>query len=279
MKQRIKSIRYTIFKSVGATLDNVVWIEGGLGSQLLAMMMFLTRRHIDAGTQADVSYFKDSISQPFDDANGLTRRPWELHRYGFELHEFPMSQHRCRIRLSASDQARVDQRFVSTMLQKDWSLTFPIVDSTAQALEVLGLKSDEQFACIHIRRGDYLRVASRVISIEETLRLSRSLNALLPEKVVFLSDDPFMASEAQTASEAMKDKQVMFLTDFDQHASHGLMRMASVLVTSNSTFSWSAGVLSRHRGSVVVSPQHFHGPGNDDTNRFYQSPSDWSLWS
>ena len=243
------------------------------------MMMLLTRQQIDPNTQADVSYFKSRIESPYSDTKGLTRWPWELHRYGFSLDQFAPNKHGLRMRLSESDQARLDLEFMPMIAQRDWTRTFPIVDSTASELEKIEIRPEEDFACIHVRRGDYLRVASRTISFHETLRLSHDLRALLPRNVVFLSDDPFSADEVEAASKLLYEKTCTFLSGSDQHASHGILRMASILVTSNSTFSWSAGMLSMHPDVVIVSPQHFHGPGHRATNALFQSVSDWMIWS
>lgn len=279
MRHRIKSLSYQLQKAVGATLENVVFIEGGLGSQLLAMMMFLTRQEVSPSVQADVSYFKSGLEIPLDDSRGLTRWPWELDKYGYDLDLFPVIRHRFRRRLSESDQAAIDQRFMSMVAQRDWTQAFPVVKSAAYELERLEIRPEEEFACVHVRRGDYLRVASRTVPFEKTLDLVHALRALLPRSVVFLSDDPFTGTEVGAASELLNDKKCTFLAGSDQHASHGLMRMASVLITSNSTFSWSAGILSIRPDVMIISPQHFHGPGHEPTNAIFQSASSWMLWS
>ena len=279
MRHRIKLLNYKLQKAVGATLGNVVFIEGGLGSQLLAMMIYVTRQEVAPDVQADVSYFKSRLDKPLDDSRGLTQWPWELDKYGYDLDLFPVVRHRFRRRLSESDQAQVDQQFMSMVAQRDWNQVFPIVKSAAYELERLEIQPEQEFACIHVRRGDYLRVASQIVPFEKTLDVVYALRDLLPRSVVFVSDDPFTSTEVTSASELLNDKQCTFLAGSDQHASHGLMRMASVLITSNSTFSWSAGILSIRPDVMIISPQHFHGPGHEPTNAIFQSASSWMLWS
>jgi hypothetical protein len=264
-------------KAAGLTLDDVVFLEGGLGSQLLGLMLYLQRTEADPTTRVDASYFAGGPDQPTDDAAGLTMRPWELHRYGFEVSQFGSVDRRLRVRLSPADQGALDQRFMPLVAQRDWTRDFPIVDSALTELHGLGLSAEAVYGCVHVRRGDYLRVSSRVVGLDEALALCDRVEGLLPESLVFLSDGPFTDAERDSVATHLRGRSCIFTTGDDQHAVHGVLRMASVLVTSNSTFSWSAGLLTTRPDAVVLSPQSFFGTDNEDINRTFQSGSDWMV--
>jgi len=262
--------------SLGLTLGDVVVFEGGLGSQILSMLVLLQRRENEPHVRADVSYFQHGLTVPTDDASGLTGWPWELDRYGFNLSDSPPVHRGLRPVPSARDRARVDARFLTSAVQRDWSSVFAIQSTTFDDMGLLGLEPDVDFACIHVRRGDYLRVSARVVGVNESLGVAHRLGSLLPRKVVFLSDEAFPADVQEEIAAEMPNRECLFHSGADQHASHGLMRMASVLITSNSTFSWSAGILSRP-GAMVLSPTSFFGVGYELTNSIFQSASDWML--
>lgn len=277
MRQFLRSAHQRVMASLGMTLKDVVYLEGGLGSQLLSMMVYLQRRENEAHVKADASYFKHGLEVPTDDASGLTGWPWELHRYGFDLADFPPVRTGIRVRVPARDRVALEGHFLAEAARRDWSAIFPIQPTTYDDLQALGLNADSDFACIHVRRGDYLRVSSRVVELEESLGVALRLGSRLPERVVFLSDDEFHSEEREAISKRLLGHVCAFHTGSDQHASHGLMRMASLLITSNSTFSWSAGILSTQPRALVISPTRFFGVGHDDTNRTFQAASDWML--
>jgi hypothetical protein len=277
VKTWLGSARYRLMKATGRTLDDVVFLEGGLGSQLLGMMLYLERRDVDPATRVDASYFDAGLGVPTDDPSGLVLRPWELHRYGIAVSSLGSVSRRLRIRLSPCDQALADKRFMALVAERDWSRTFPIVEASYSELRRHGLSTGEKFGCIHLRRGDYLKVSSRVVGINEVLALCQRVEGLLPERLVFLSDDPFTSDERQSVAAAFPARDCIFASGEDQHAVHGVMRMSSLLVTSNSTFSWSAGLLTASPDTVVLSPQSFFGPSNADINGVFQSGSDWMM--
>jgi hypothetical protein len=63
----------------------------------------------------------------------------------------------------------------------------------------------------------------------------------------------------------------------NQHAVHGILRSANFLITSNSTFSASAGLLMAKPSAVVLSPQHFF-PGLENVNNVFQGFGLWMIY-
>lgn len=112
------------------------------------------------------------------------------------------------------------------------------------------------FLCIHVRRGDYVNIASHLlISDEEFIRLIGKFSGII-DHVVILSDSPIEQSFRNEVSAHFKT--ALFLDNIDPYASHQVMRCARIIVCSNSTFSLTAAALNPN-ALVIVPKQWFSG--------------------
>lgn len=271
-----QSIR-RIARSLNLPPRNVVFLEGGLGSQLMGMLLFEVRRLQDPATQCDVSYFFPEIFQP-QLTDGATRRPWELHRYGIDLHDPRFVRHRWyRLRADYETRARDDEPYAASLAGNHWSTLFPIVDAARQRVQDLGVGDADGYASVHIRRGDYLKVSARILDLPEVLDFVRSLHSLLPERILFLSDDDFLPAEMDQVRTLLAAKECLFVNESDQHVVHGMMRLSKVLITSNSSFSWSAGLMLERPDAMAFAPEHFFGTTAPHLNNVFQAPARWMI--
>lgn len=271
-----QSIR-RIARSLNLPPRNVVFLEGGLGSQLMGMLLFEVRRLQDPATQCDVSYFFPEIFQP-QLTDGATRWPWELHRYGINLHDPRFVRHRWyRLRAAYETRARDDEPYAASLAEKHWSTLFPIVEAARQRVQDLGVDDADGYASVHIRRGDYLKVSARVLGLPEVLDFIRSLHALLPKRILFLSDDDFLSVEMDQVRTLLAGKECLFVNESDQHVVHGMMRLSKVLITSNSSFSWSAGLMLERPDALAFAPEHFFGTLAPHLNNVFQAPARWMI--
>jgi hypothetical protein len=112
----------------------------------------------------------------------------------------------------------------------------------------------ENFLCVHVRRGDYVNVASHLVADNEFLGIVRKFSGLV-SKAVVLSDSPigpdFRGALASYFAE------VSFLDDIDPDAAHRIMRGARILICSNSSFSLTAAALNPK--ALVVIPKQWMG--------------------
>ena len=110
------------------------------------------------------------------------------------------------------------------------------------------------FLCIHIRRGDYVNVASHLISDGEFISLVRKFSGLINHAVI-LSDSPIEPDFRNAVSPHFST--VSFLDNIDPYSSHRVMRCARILICSNSTFSLTAAALNPN--ALVVVPKQWYG--------------------
>lgn len=120
---------------------------------------------------------------------------------------------------------------------------------------------------LHIRRGDFVKNKQTVglLAIEYFLR------QLEPrEAVTVLTDAESSDSEISTK---FPNALIYGVDTIDTWTSFSMLSRANYLITSNSTFSWWAGILSFERGGVVIAPRpwtitNIYGENYLDTVKF-----------
>ena len=115
----------------------------------------------------------------------------------------------------------------------------------------LKIGKSEQYQALHIRRGDFLSMTNK----SDALALDyfqQSRNAKL--KLIVCSDDQELKSELEDIFGNLE-----FFGPQDLNAVQTLRVLASAqeIVTSNSTFSWWAGIIGSLNGATVFVPNHW----------------------
>lgn len=234
----------------------VVPIGGGLGAQILgvALIDFLrdsSRKSNTAEPFIDLSYFSISPST----FSGLSIYGWQLGYYGIQKREFEAVPHPRKPKwihkLSGSapqwlhDGSLERQELLMTALSltrpqifSRFPISEPDLKKTADLLSDLG----PDHCVVHLRRGDYLNVASHIVADQDLLPVLRGLIQIGVNSLLFISDgevnlDFFRRHLPSTIRQEC-------VVGGDLYLSHALMRRAKVLITSNSQFSLSAALLN-----------------------------------
>lgn len=256
---------------------NMIYFEGGLGSQILGTLEFL-----NSNKYVDISYF---TSPPIATKNGPNIWNWELGRYGIELDFFKdrVRDKPYKWQYKLKPQIQDFNLATSGQYSSPWNIGdddfFPIdKKATSKILSSYGIK-ENRFGAIHIRKGDYLRVSSRVIGINENVAILSQLQTQLPKEIFVFSDTPLHTSEIEALKVAAPRLNLIFLSEDDLGSGtvHDLMRISKVLITANSTFSFSAGILAS-KETLVYSPLLFFGGQNDYLkSRIFNQAGDYFL--
>lgn len=258
-------------------LDDIVF-SGGLGSQILSYMTLEVRKSKGDSPRVNVDYFYQSqIGTPHD--SKLTYWGWELDRYGIALPPYqPLWNDRITRRL-LQRHGYVHPKNASALgqlKQFDFRSLFPISDRSPLLGSRLGLPTMSGYCAIHIRRGDYLTASSRIITVDEIVALVQKLPIQKFECVIIFSDTPLDVREEEVLRQVLK-QDIKICVGEDQHAVHGMLRSADLLITSNSTFSVTAGLLMEKDKAVVISPQHFF-PNLRNVNSIFQNFGEWMIY-
>ena len=267
-----------------ATREYNVPICGGLGAQLLGVMLVehLRAEHPDQSVYVDLDYFQQAPRRA-ERGEGLSIFPWELDHYGLSIEHYnfraPDAGGRFARRFGKRPHRLEDgsverQRLLRAALSRDWDALFPISpEERVGALELLQGKSHAVVAVVHLRRGDYLNVASHVVSDLDVVSVLAKLGALGVSRFLFVSDDPVPVDSF--GERLQPGVELDALDSDDVFLAHAVMRLAKCLVISNSQFSLSAAVLNPD--GICLMPRKWFGGRDAALNAEINEMSAWSL--
>ena len=274
IKQIIWKIRVSVLKKLRLVDQRTVYFEGGLGSQLLAYIEYNERnKSSNKPIFANLDYFKN-IENDFTDEAGLSRWTWKLDQYGIYQNELKKIT---KIQKLVNKSFKVRQQSNTEIFynfrekkSESYQEIFAINDKDVEKYLLEKFKSHKcDFAVIHIRRGDYLNVASKVVSTEELIKFVNKIKKLLPENVLISSDSYLPASEKNLFSNTFVESNLVYVDpQEDPIIVHHLMRSSTILVASNSTFSFTAGLLAKN-GCMVFFPTNYFGQDRASDSRSF----------
>jgi hypothetical protein len=269
---------------------STTYFEGGLGSQILAYIEFINRRNNSSQfTFTETSYF--DVNQVFNQENGVTHWQWRLNEYGVELEEMRKFSKYNSKRISKLRRPNGNEYSEYIKKHNLWS-------PTKNVLEELPIKSSKEYrekvffsgrrifdyGVVHIRKGDYLNVASKLIDIDDIEKIMIKLKLSLPKNLVIVSDGIITTSERKKLNSAYSVFTLSKIEYYDKSNSnidetlvHDLMRSANFLLTSNSTFSFTAGLLNNVDNRLVVFPSSFYGGSDIVSDSLYQTHSKYCI--
>jgi hypothetical protein len=257
MKKILTRVAGSLGRCIGLHDKNVIYFEGGLGSQILGLIRLLIDLNIKGKSKArvDISYFKnESIIQVNGELNstGLSLWKYQLDSFGYSLkfiERYSVSRiyrifHQSRLVHGRNLIDSIDLEILSKhrieIMEK-----IPVQDTERILKSSFGSVPDS-YGVVHLRRGDYLNVALDLVSETDVLQILEEIKPELPHHIVFISDSTFDENFMLNVKRILNSPQIAFRFDVTDTpvAVHSLMRNSSSLVMSNSTFSFSAGLLS-----------------------------------
>lgn len=281
-KHIILKIRHLLLTKLRITDQNTVYFEGGLGSQILAFINYSEKnKSLDKPVFGNLDYF-NKIENDFTDNTGLSRWNWKLDQYGIYQNDIKQAT---KIRRFSNKYFKVRPKNASEHLynfrekkSENYKKIFLANDEKVKRYLLEKFKSDtDDFAVIHIRRGDYLKVASKVVSMEELTKFINKIKKLLPNNILISCDSLLPASEQDMLASTLEEFNLVYVDPReDPLMVHDLMRSSSILVASNSTFSFTAGLLAK-RGCTVFFPTNYLGQGrlSDSKSFLFRQPFEY----
>lgn len=232
-------------------LPTVVVFAGGMGTQIIQAAVYLSLTNLGCSVYADLSYF-DVESKMADPGNKgqLTHWFWQLDYFGLPRSIFKQINHDIGPANILSDGSKMMELGLKALSMPEVRSRF---QGCANQASIAGGILPENFICIHIRRGDYVNVASHLISDAEFIELIDKFSGLV-ENAVFLSDSPIGGGFRDQVHPMFQS--ALFLDNIDPYLSHQIMRQARILICSNSTFSLTAAVLNP-KALIIVPKKWF----------------------
>jgi hypothetical protein len=233
----------------------IVTFTGGMGAQILSAAIYFSMRNSGKEVYADLTYFDKPESIAIEGQIGQPSHwAWQLKPFGLMPSDFESYTGKKAAREDLIvDGSRKISLALSALQSKDVQHYFPITNPTDDAYGLNGTN----YVCVHIRRGDYLNVASHLISDAVFLESTHKFSSLC-ETLVVVSDSSISQSLKNNFCNQFKN--CVFLDNIDAISTHCLMRKASVLICSNSQFSLTAAALNTT--GLVLIPKNWGDAGD-----------------
>ena len=287
----MSNIKRKVFKSWQSFLTKLhlidrhtIYFEGGLGSQILSFIEFQEKtKNSDKPVSVNLDYFL-GISSDYNNEVGLSMWSWKLNHYGidqsiFEQQNFYKKLFKKYLLTRSNSISEVFYSFRETK-KRQYENLFPInkIAISTYLESIVGSKNVE-YCVVHIRRGDYLNVATKVIAVDEMTRLIQKIKHLLPRIILISSDSNLTLLEKEKLAECLPGFIHKYIEPSESpFLVHDLMRTSKVLIASNSTFSFSAGLLAND-DCLVFFPTKYFGEGlRSDSRAFaFRQPFDYLI--
>jgi hypothetical protein len=253
---------------------HTIYFEGGLGSQILSFIEFQEKtKNSDKPVPVNRDYFL-GVSSDYTNEAGLSMWSWKLNHYGidqsiFEQENFYKKLFKKYLLTRSNSISEVFYNFRETK-KHQYENSFPInkIAISTYLESIVGSKNVE-YCVVHIRRGDYLNVASKVITVDELTRLIQKIKHLLPRIILISSDSYLTLVEKEKLAEYLPGFTYKYIEPSESpFLVHDLMRTSKVLIASNSTFSFSAGLLAND-DCLVFFPTKYFGEGLRSDSRAF----------
>jgi hypothetical protein len=242
-----------------------VVFRGGIGAQIMSAATYWYLQEQGKEVQADMTYFS---LFPFEVrpmmVDGLSYWPWNLDFLGISQQSFIESDNSAH---NYSEFYTIGDNFqkfelalkaLSTQKIKDKFRTSDFQDIIQRCLPA-EFGDRIGYAAIHIRRGDYVNVASHVVGDQTIIAAIESVSKLI-DRCVVISDSPVHSDVREAAERKFKVVSFLDSPNLSETDAHVVMQHAKFLVTSNSQYSLTAALLGN--GVCLVPKVWFSGePG------------------
>ena len=270
---KVKIIGFNYWKKILASLkffDNeTVYFEGGLGSQIISYIIYNEKSTIQKNISvANLDYFSITLND-FTQDDGLSRWTWKLDHYGISKNKLVVDK---KIKTVFKKYFLVRPEFDTEIFlnfreekASKYNSMFPVnTKNVKEYVQKVFQNSALDYSIIHIRRGDYLKVASNIIKTEEVVNLINKLKPILSADVLITCDSTLPKGEKEILEKSLTGHNYVYLSPNENiYLVHDLMRSAKILIASNSTFSFTAGLLS-NKDCLFFFPTKYFGDGRSE---------------
>ncbi len=250
-----KLIRF--FTAKDLNLPVLVTFTGGMGAQVISAAIYYSMRSAGHTVYADLSYFNQTESIAIAGNLGdCSHWSWQLEPFkltptSFELPPPTSDRKNYNVVQDGPQKLELALNALSqTEIQRYFKIPTGVDD-------VLPSEFADGYLCMHVRRGDYVNVASHLVADGDFSSLARNFSGLVSNAVV-ISDSPIELDFQNVVSSYFK--QVIFLDNTDAFTAHRIMRNARILICSNSQFSLIAAVLNPNALKII--PKQWFGGKN-----------------
>lgn len=249
---------------------------GGLGSQILCAAAYFYLEKLGLKVSANFDYYligPRTASETGSIGQRLSHFPYELDFYGLSKEVFSRAdihQEGVKVLEDGTQKWVLGTKGLSESdIKAKFSVPGALVTSLTTQLhggpaDTSRKSSHSKLCVLHIRRGDYVNIGSKLVEWHDLYKLLGTLSSTI-DKLYILSDAAVDSSNLDYLRRFCKE---VIALDVDGNAmtAHLVMRMADLLVCSNSSFSYTAAKLSLAENQLAIIPNKWFDTTLPDFN-------------
>lgn len=241
----------------------VVTFCGGMGAQIISSAIYFFLNATGQNVYADFSYFKRKAHFATEGNKGeITHWPWQIDHYGLHQHSFKQLEKFPNNVSIIPDGVIKNKLFFTSIKQQIVKDKFYSISKNFKNILNTTSINQENFSCIHIRRGDYVNVASHIVSDQDVINICKKISPIATKDLIVISDSPSINNKDIINQLNDYFENIYWFDNMDEIDAHNTMREAKILVTSNSQFSLTAACLS---DNISFIPQTWFDPKIKET--------------
>lgn len=278
-KTFIKSNIYIIAKFFKLINQNYYKIDGGLGSQIISFLIFTQAKESKKKVFCDVHFFDRSPNDILFLSN--TYRTWKLDNYGISIDDI---KYNSQIGFFDKFKLKPDEEYFGKQFEnfmKNYNQNLnSLIPNLGLEKEILNYYNinNTNYTVIHIRKGDFLKQSSYLVEDKSYIKLLNNLKCIFTQNIFIISDEKLENNFISEIKLLLNNFTLIFEFSRTDIQIHSLMRSSKILITSNSMFSLSAGIL-RPKNLLTITPKIFFGKEFYNYNNGINSLSDWNILS
>ena len=240
----------------------IISFNGGLGAQLYSAAAYYYLEKHGYPVIANMNYFNNTPNTAIPGIKGqCSMWKYELNEYNILINSFKqyitIGNNFQKIDDGVQKALFGESGFICEEIKQKFSI------NPNSRLFIKEYLNNEEFICLHIRRGDYLNVASYIIPDEKYFNVVQELSKHI-KTILVVSDTPI--SESLKSMLDTLDVNIKYQIGGDIHIIHGIMRLSKILICSNSQFSMTAGFL-RDNNLLTYIPSQYTSDNNSDIDK------------
>lgn len=255
--------------------------QGGLGAQITSAAIYFYLHRSGYKVYADFSYFNNEVHLATVGDGRCSQWEFRLDGYGLPLSFFEnVDNHSDDEPITIQDGALKVQLFQKAIKDPEVRKYFPISRSREilKSIDFFGLYSLEphSYVCMHIRRGDYMNSDVHYIVPENDFLVLAEKFSNLHSTIVVASDSKLSQEFINKVNKIFSKTVFLDSMKMNDLVTHSIMRLASILICSNSQFSMTAGFLSE--GLAFIPTKFFDNNQQQELEKvIYESYAQFSV--
>jgi hypothetical protein len=231
----------------------VVTFTGGMGAQIISAAIYFLLKKEGQKVYADLSYFEKSSRVAIEGIAGdVSQWEWQLKSFSIFPESFEklpnINRSKYKIIRDGKNKSSLGMKALNTASIHQYFIVEEGVE------DILPEGFIQNYLCIHVRRGDYVNVATYMVADDDFIEMANKFSGLV-SNIVIVSDSLIPETFRRAICDVYKN--ALFLDKVNAVIAHRVMRNARVLICSNSQFSLVAALLNKR--ALVFLPKKWFG--------------------